>query len=389
MPKDKKSSAERSKAFLEKMRVLRDRAGKDGAKGNGADGGKDGSSGKGDAGDFKGGHKGPPFMPFLLIRTMVGDKGARPLDPSIPVWESPDIWTWQGSPASAPDLPPNVGGTVVAGSPNTVYAHVWNLGRAPIGGCLVEWFWFNPSFGFNSVGAHAIGQTTVDLSPRGYPGCHKLVKCPGAWVPVMENQGHECVVARVSGLGDPLVSVNNWNPDQDRHLAQRNLAVIYTMAQLANLLGTLEAGRMKGTVTRLYQVGKAAKHALALVAPDAVLDPTVHDHLLAEIDAEGRLFVHGDGTVGRIAVHALLAGQKIKAPGSSAAPKRKVRDPHEAVAAQASIKDLFHHTSHLHPADLSALRFLPKPGQAQARVLRLVNLQKGQVVGGYTLVFKS
>jgi len=172
--------------------------------------------------------KGSPirFMPFVLIRSCTGDNGTRPLSCSGPFWKSPDIWTAVGVPDVTPEIPPDQVGRVVAEKPNTVYAHVWNLGLAPIAGVKVEWYWFNPSLGIDDAHAHLIGTARVDLAPRGFPGCHKLVKCPEAWVPVMENEGHECLVARISAFGDPLSKSHPWNANADRHVAQFNLTVL-------------------------------------------------------------------------------------------------------------------------------------------------------------------
>ena len=107
------------------------------------------------------------FEPYLLIRSVLGDRGDRPIN--VPFWESPDIWTAPGAPADAPDIPPNHGGVVTAARPNTVYAHVWNLGFAPLLGVAVEFSWFNPSFAFDSAHQHLIGIARVDLGGRGAP----------------------------------------------------------------------------------------------------------------------------------------------------------------------------------------------------------------------------
>jgi hypothetical protein len=57
-------------------------------------------------------------------------------------------------------------------------------------------------------------------------GCHAIVRCPVSWVPVFENNGHECLVVRVF---EPMM--DGLNPNQfsavgDRHVGQRNIAVI-------------------------------------------------------------------------------------------------------------------------------------------------------------------
>jgi hypothetical protein len=64
-------------------------------------------------------------------------------------------------------------------------------GRAPIAGVKLEFYWFDPSLveSFPQNHAHLIGMTRVDLGPRSSRDCHKLVKCPKAWVPVLKLGG--------------------------------------------------------------------------------------------------------------------------------------------------------------------------------------------------------
>jgi hypothetical protein len=171
------------------------------------------------------------YLPFLFIRATVGDTAARPLAGAF--WESPDILILPGvAPSSAPGIPPDLGGVAEANAENTLYAHVWNLGQAPANGTLVEFYWFNPSLGFDSSDAHLIGFTFVDLGPRGGAGSHRLVKCPNSWVATYENGRHECLVVRVSQpVTDPL-SAPPWDASQNRHIGQRNIHVM-TAAEAA------------------------------------------------------------------------------------------------------------------------------------------------------------
>jgi hypothetical protein len=129
------------------------------------------------------------FYPYLLVRSFPGDRGDRPIN-NIPFWESPDIWIAIGEPSSTPEIPPNPGGRVVMGGPLTIYAHVWNLGRAPIIGVNVEFYWFTPFVAINGTNAKLIGYATVDLGPRSSDKCHKLVKCPVAWRPLLGTLSH-------------------------------------------------------------------------------------------------------------------------------------------------------------------------------------------------------
>ena len=183
------------------------------------------------------------FLPYLFIRTAVGDKGARPFNGVF--WESPDIFVAANQSAeSAPLLPATSAGVAQAGAPNTLYAHVWNLGKAPTYRARVEFYWFNPTLGISRADAHLIGAAWVDLAnrftlrptwdrvtgPDGQSymtrGCHAIVRCPTTWVPVFENAGHECLVVRVFEPMLDGLAFNQFSASADRHVGQRNIAVV-------------------------------------------------------------------------------------------------------------------------------------------------------------------
>ena len=165
------------------------------------------------------------YLPFLLIRADAGDRGRRAL--TTPFWESPDIFVAPNVEATnAPPAPTTLGGVAQAGVPNTLWAHVWNLGRAPVYNARVEFYWFDPTLGFNQAAAHLIGVTYVDLGARTSGQAHRIVKCPASWVPSVVNGGHECLVVRVfEPLTDPLTALA-WDAANDRHVGQRNISVV-------------------------------------------------------------------------------------------------------------------------------------------------------------------
>jgi hypothetical protein len=183
------------------------------------------------------------FLPYLLVRAASGDRGARPF--SGVFWESPDIFVAAQQEAdTAPPFPPTGAGVAAAGAPNTLYAHVWNLGKAPAYRVRVEFYWFNPSLGITSADANLIGAAWIDLGNRfaWYPawqqqtgpdgnsyvtrGCHAIVRCPQTWVPLFENGGHECLVVRAfEPMMDSLPSAQ-FSATADRHVGQRNIAVV-------------------------------------------------------------------------------------------------------------------------------------------------------------------
>ncbi len=328
------------------------------------------------------------FVTFLLIRAGVGDTGARPYSGPGPAWESPDIWTAAGHPGNTLDVPPNTGGTVTVGKPNTVYAHVWNLGRAPAAQVLVDWHWFNPSLVMDTANAHLIGRARVDLAPRtNAQDCHKLVKCPDVWIPVMENGGHECIVARAGVMGDMMQSTNDWNPWVDRHIGQRNIAVVTAGDDVQRLIDTLDASRKHGTRLELAQVGKEAKMVLALAAPHLQLDPAVKSHVLAEMTTDGKVIMPL-GTVATIPPlimpHTLLNLGAVPL----AAATRGAGGPTISRVGGA-LHDLFHLGNVAGSRAGTTFTPLPHPKKGEAQVLRVTTYRDVQLVGGYTIIIQG
>lgn len=191
--------------------------------------------------------KGPKFgqrkneyLPFLVIRTNPGDRGTRPFNGVF--WESPDIFVAPDLDAAfAPNIPTTLSGFAKAGTNNTLWARVWNLGRSPVYNARVEFYWCNPSLGINHSSATLIGYTYTDLGDRYSGNAQKIVKCPTSWIPTFVNNGHECLVVRVfEPLTDPL-SNNQWDVTRDRHVGQRNIAVV-NAASPAHLEFLLKTG---------------------------------------------------------------------------------------------------------------------------------------------------
>ena len=342
------------------------------------------------------------FYPYILIRSIVGDRGNRPIN--VPFWESPDIWTAAGDPSATPAIPPDHGGSLTAGQPHTVYAHVWKLGRAPIAGVKVEFYWFDPSFSFDASHAHLIGMTRVDLGPRSSANCHKLVKCPKAWIPQMVNNGHECLVARASAIGDNIGATHPWEPWADRHVGQRNVHVAEVNADVNLLMAVLDKTRLKETRTQLIQIGKTADVTLKMMAPKLKMDPSVETTVLAELRADGSLHIpvtraevpggqaivagtemktdFNISKIARIMPHNILNIKPLSAPMMRTQPV----GAHEIFTAGADLTHLFGHSSLMSAALLEKVSALKPPAKDQAHVMRLVSFQGDQIVGGYTII---
>jgi len=140
-------------------------------------------------------------------------------------------------------LPPTLGGIAQANTPNTLYAHVWNFGKAPAYRLRVEFYWCNPCVGISGADANLIGAAWIDLANRftleatwtpvkkSYgewitQGCHAIVRCPISWIPTFENNGHECLVVRVFEPMLDALAPDEFSAAKSRHLAQRNIAVV-------------------------------------------------------------------------------------------------------------------------------------------------------------------
>ncbi len=220
-------------------------------------------------------------LPYLFMRANPGDLGARPVV-GAPFWESPDIFILGGvTPALAPPLPPELGQNALAEQPNTLYAHVWNFGKAAANEVVVEFYWVDPSLGINPGSVHLIAQTFMSLGAKGSGRSHAVVKCPEAWTPTFVNGGHECLLVRVWDNPSDLPGEPKFDASVNRHVAQRNIHVIAAGAKKAMLksLGASSAAPASAALSALTQplllkvgplYGAPAKVAVQRVAPNAM-----------------------------------------------------------------------------------------------------------------------
>ncbi len=349
----------------------------------------------------------PTFEPALLIRAFPGDRGTRPIN--VPFWESPDIWTAAGPPDTTPDVPLAPGGTPVAGVPNTLYAHVWNLGLAPVVRPDVEFFVFDPSFSFATQTPLFHATTTVDLSSRSTPTtCHHLVKCPVAWVPTVVNDGHECVVVRVSAMGDTADPAHLWDGWADRHIGQRNLAVLPAGGSIKRILDGLQVSRRLPQRVELVQVGREAEHVVQLSLPHLRVDPALRTLVLAELGVRGDLTVPatkirdapvpaGRGTSRSTATDEVVAriDLDVVLPVSvdqSARPAERVplrirRNGRVPVLHRGgTLDDLLRSLRTDEPSLAKRFPTMPPPPAGTAQVLRIAAYEGDQLVGGYTVL---
>jgi hypothetical protein len=314
------------------------------------------------------------FLPYLLVRTTSGDRGRRPVQGVF--WESPDIYIDPDHGAdAAPLLPPTAGGLARAGRPNTLYAHVWNLGKAPAYRVRVEFYWFNPSLGITRADANLVGAAYVDLQNRftTYPawtqatgptgayasrGSHAVVRCPTTWVPTFENNGHECLVVRAFEPFLDAVSPDQFNASGDRHVAQRNIAVVQASSPAAIDLA-LDLGYLDRPADVEVEVEAAPPSAMEWLK---LLDRT-----LAERSAPAGGVVAGLLAPSAGAAPLRLADVGFDARGPLLQPRQKF---HRGC-------DRLHIGFHASADDLAADR---------AQVFRVRQSRDGDVLGGYSVV---
>jgi hypothetical protein len=180
------------------------------------------------------GNGGKQYSPWLVIRDQTGDVGDRPLPSGTVFWESPDVWVVSTLGINQP----------VPGQPNTVYARVTNLGMQDATGVFVQFWWANPALAITEANANLIDTTTTTV----LAGSSVVVTCPTPWVPVVENGGHECLLAQAySPVFDPLTAP--LDPVDDRHVGQKNEQLVLAQpgqkmairVQAANISGFAQA----------------------------------------------------------------------------------------------------------------------------------------------------
>jgi hypothetical protein len=302
-------------------------------------------------------------LPYLFMRANPGDLGARPVQ-GAPFWESPDIFLLAGvTPALAPAIPGQLGQTALAGQPNTIYAHVWNFGKASANEVLVEFYWCDPSLGITPGTVHLIAQTAVTLGAKGSGRSHAIVKCPEPWTPTFVNGGHECLLVRVWDNPADLPGEPKFDASSNRHVAQRNIHVIAGpgggMKMMMLSKGMLPAPAL--TQPLMIKVGPLfgapAQVAVERVAPHTV--PWLQLHT-----GQRGVFPGMAPPTGAPTLSPPTAGGG-GFPGVGAGPQQVVTGDDQHVAFTTTDQ---------------------APGAGQAHVYRVTGTQEGVVFGGYTVV---
>jgi len=136
----------------------------------------------------------------------------------IPWWASQHIWAVPGDDPNGPKSAP------IAGQNNYLWARVRNEGSTPASGVQIKYYWSNPATGVLRSNSTPVGSAFVDLDG----GEEKDVLCLTPWIPIIVNNGHECVVAEAISSADPLPVPlpDEFDPRDTDQIAQRNFNVI-------------------------------------------------------------------------------------------------------------------------------------------------------------------
>lgn len=334
------------------------------------------------------------LWPYLLIRAHPGDTGVRQ-PPVSYFWESPDIRVYEGDVQDPSSATPVMNPT--PGVPHSVFVHVWNLGRLPALGATVRAWWANPSFSFDASSPeppHYIGGTRVNLGDRTSPDCHQLVRIEGLWTPVVENGGHECLLAVVTHVMDP--ASGGFAASTDRHVGQHNLMLAAPSMDLTPLLTTLGAALTIGSDLQLLHGGADVAPILlahkVVVGRDVVL-PQVTDVVtpVPGLSTIGHL-----GTVTRtLGGNAVIPGaasvQALRTPASLTEINRpgllmgrvsvQPRTVSPAVAVIQALK--------VHDLTAGSIARAVSTASGDGNLLRFQEVRDGVVVGGYSVIVQG
>ncbi len=352
-------------------------------------------------------HRHPPrqdgLWPYLLIRAHPGDTGVRQ-PPVSYFWESPDVRVYSGDITDPNSATPVLHPT--PGQPHSVFVHVWNLGRLPALGTSVRAWWANPSFSFDASSPeppHYIGGTRVNLGDRTSADCHQLVRIPGLWTPVVENGGHECLLAVATHVMDP--ASGNFAASTDRHVGQRNVTLAAPSLDLAPLLIRLGAALTVGSDLQLLHGGADVKPILLahkIVAGRDVVLPQLRDVVTPVPDHPtiGHLgtvtrTLGGHAVIpGAASVHAMMAHPQVAAmtarPSFTAIDRTallrgridvQARAISPAVAVVQALK--------VHDLTAGSIARAVSTSSGDGNLLRFQEVRNGVVVGGYSVIVQG
>ena len=140
---------------------------------------------------------------------------------------SPDIWVVPGNdPSGSPGSP-------IAGQTAYLWAHVANTGSTDANGVRVDFYWANPTLQVTRSNATLVGSAFANVPAGGTQDALCLVP----WIPVIVNNGHECLVAVANHVGNPLPNPlpDAFDPPTYPQVAQKNLTVLVASAAMLTI----------------------------------------------------------------------------------------------------------------------------------------------------------
>jgi hypothetical protein len=218
---------------------------------------------------WRGKKPGVSYTPWLFIRYATGDFGLRPIPSGVAHWRSPDIWVESSDPT----------GNAVAGEQNFLHVRIFNLGMARATPVAINYYWANPALGLGAVNMNLIGTEWVEVKSQ----FSREVRCSTPWVPVVVNNGHECLKVNCTNpIADPITAP--FQPTVDRHVGQRNITVLQGQAG-ATLSFRLELNNILPLTSRTVVFARAQHIAVT----KAILEKLKPRDLVNRLAAFGSL----------------------------------------------------------------------------------------------------
>ena len=263
--------------------------------------------------------------------------------------------------ATAPDLPPDPYGRLKPEVPNTIYAHVWNLGRGPAINARVEFYWFEAMLTWppEAPPPTFLGFTYVTLGPRTSQNCHAVVHCPVDLVPASEGNAYVGLVVRVFCPFLDRLGANGLDASKNRHVGQLNMGI--GLGGLAQIAIPLRVAAREGT------------RETTLTAEQIPPDQVPWLQLLTRQRDHGRQPPSSVASVIGITPPTTASGQ-----GEGNSSLNEI--PDEALAPERHLSL---------PADPQQVTLVAKaPGMTadEALVVRIRQTDDGELVGGYTAI---
>lgn len=170
------------------------------------------------------------------------DEGLRPVPSGQPFWESPYIWMR--------DAAGQLLTQAVAGEPVFVFARIRNRGTLTSFPTRISFAFIDAALGIPPSAPKVFGEVRTNVPPNLLGPGVVDVACPVPWVPGAYST-HACLLVMSDGeLWDrPTVP---WNPQLDRHVAQRNVTITAASPGQTLALPLLATPFMEGAATLAF-----------------------------------------------------------------------------------------------------------------------------------------